>query len=298
MEDAPVLADRAPVPRRIHLALVLALWSASALPLGAVPQSKGAVPKEKDLLANFEKGFASGDAATREAAITTLGEASRELSDKGASKRVAQALVLGLKDAELSVGAAALFQLGREREVDTVISALGETLRLHRAELEGKIRRKDVEARNYVERATVLFRNACRVLANYRDDRSAAILVGLLAKVPAESKDHDLTQRLVTALAPTTLELGTLAAFETAVKRLAGFTPGPEGPAQTLLTALEEAVERLELAPPKGAEATAGGWQKWLESNRARLPAKLGRLTTPPTSDPRLAQDGLPGYGG
>jgi len=276
--------------------VVLALAGAGSL--HAAPQAVGGAPTEKALLDAFKKSFASADAATREQALTTLGETSRQLPDKGASKKVAQALVLGLKDAELAVGAAALFQLGREREVDTVIAALGECLRLHRAELEGKIRRKDVEARNYVERATVLFRNACRVLANYRDDRSAAILVGLLAKVPPESKDHDLTQRLVSALGPTTLELGTLAAFETAVKRLAGFTLAPEGPAQTLLTALDEAATRLELAPPKGAEATVAGWQAWLEANRARLPAKLGRLTTPPTSDPRQAQDGLPGYGG
>lgn len=280
-------------------ALVVLVMAGAGTSPHAAPQAAPGAPTERALLDAFKKSFASADASAREQALTTLGESSRQLPDKGAGKKVAQALVLGLEDAELAVGAAALFQLGRERDVDTVITALGECLRMHRAELEGKIRRQDVEARNYVERATVLFRNACRVLANYKDDRSAAILVGLLAKVPPESKDHDLTLRLVTALGPTVLELGTLAAFETAVKRLAGFDRArTDGAASKLQEALEEAATRLELAPPKGVEATPAGWQAWLEVNRSRLPAKLGRLTTPPTSDPRQAQDGLPGYGG
>lgn len=290
----------------VRLALVSALACAgarvallSASPLSATPQAKASAPKEKELLDAFKKAFASSDPSAREAAVTTLGEASRQLPDQGAGKKVAQALALGLEDPELMVGAASCFQLGRERDVDTVIGALEKALRMHRAELESKIRRSDVEARNYVVRATVLFRNACRVLANYRDDRSAACLVGLLAKVPPETKENDLALQLVTALAPTTLELGTQAAFETAVKRLAGFDASlPEGAASQLLEALEEAATRAELPGPKGVEATPAGWQAWLELNKGRLPTKLGRLTAPPTSEPRLAQDGLPGYGG
>lgn len=291
--------SRPPARRALAVALALAIAGSGGASLHATPQAKSAAPREKELLDAFKKAFDSADAGAREEAVTTLGEASRELADRGAGKRVAQALVQGLEDPELRVGAAVCFQLGRERDVDTVIGGLEKALRMHRAELESKIRRSDVEARNYVERATVLFRNACRVLANYRDDRSAAILVGLLAKVPPETKESDLTLRLVTALAPTALELGTLDAFETAVKRLAGLDPNlPEGAASKLQEALTEAATRAELPPPKGAEATPAGWQAWLEANKSRLPAKLGRLAAPPTSEPRLAQDGLPGYGG
>jgi hypothetical protein len=245
------------------------------------------------------KAYGSGDAAAREAAVTTLGEASRALADHGAGKRVTQALAKALEDPELSVGAAVCFQLGRERDVDTVIAALGDFLKTHRAELESKVRRSDLEARNYVVRATVLFRNACRVLANYRDDRSAAILVGLLAKVPPETKENDLAAQLIDALGPTALDLGTEAAFDTAVKRLAGFDPAlVEGAARKLHDALAEAAKRADAPPPEWSASAPAQWQAWLEDNRSRFPKKLGRLAAPPASEPRLPQDGLPGYGG
>src|SRR5262245_15304740 len=53
-------------------------------------------PTEKDLLADFGKAFKSRKPAERAAAITALGDASRTLPDKGASKPMAKALSDGL----------------------------------------------------------------------------------------------------------------------------------------------------------------------------------------------------------
>src|SRR5688572_15104378 len=189
-----------------------------------------------------------------------------------------------------------MFQLGQERDVDTVIGALGACLQAHLQELEHRVGKSDVRSSDYVERASVVFGNGCRVLSNYRDDRSATLLVGLLAALPEESEKNDLATRLMGSLAPSVLELGTLAAFETAVKRIEDFDrEAPGGAAHTLHDALTAAAKKASTTPPEWNEATPAAWQAWFEENKALFPKKLGRLTAPPKSEPAFPLPGLPG---
>lgn len=254
---------------------------------------------EKELLSAFKEAFASPGAEARAAAVTTLGDASRRLPDKGAGKRVAQALVKGLEDAELEVCQAAVFQLGSGRDVDPVIDALEAFLREHYRQLESRVGRTDTESSDYVSRATVVFENACYVLANYRDDRSAAILVALLGGLRGDTKKSDLGSRLVGALATSALDLGTLAAAETAVEQTMTFSGAAQvGGARKLHDALEAFGTKTGMTPPPWSESYTEHWHAWLEANRNKLPKKLGKLTAPPTSEASHPLNGLPGKSG
>lgn len=262
-------------------------------------QGSAGVPGEKELLAAFKESFGSSDTAVRAAAVTTLGEKSRGLPDQRGGKRVAQALVKGLEDKELEVSAAVLFQLGQGREVDTVIGALAPFLQECHREIERRVESSDPYARNHMERTTVLFENACHVLANHKDDRAAAVLVPLLGGLKADTKKNDLGSRLVGALAAANLELGIEAAVEAAVKQTKTFSgPAQIAGGQKLHEALTAFATKHGMTPPDWSDSYAAQWHAWFEANRNKLPKKLGRLTTPPTNEPSQPLAGLPGKSG
>lgn len=272
---------------------------AVALTLVSAAPSASGVSTEKELLAAFKESFAAPDPGARAAAVTTLGDASRGLPDKGTGKRVAQALVKGLEDAELEVCQAALFELGSGRDVDTVIGALEAFLREHYRQLERRVESSDKESRDYVSRATVLFKNACQVFANYKDDRTAAVLIALLGGLKADTKKNDFGSRVIGALAAAALEQGTEAAAETAVTLTKTFgLPAQSAGAHELHDALSAFATKHEMTPPEWSDAYSEQWFKWLEANRNKLPKKLGRLATPPTSEPSHPLNGLPGKSG
>lgn len=265
----------------------------------ALVGGSGAVQSEKELLAAFKEPFGSSDPTTRAAAVTTLGEQSRGLPDQGGGKRVAQALVKGLEDKELEVCAASIFQLARAREVETTIGALTPFLQESYREIENRIESSDPYAQNHVDRATVLFENACHVLANYEDDRSVAVLVPLLGGLKADKKKNHLGSLLIGALAVASLELGTESALETAVKQTKTFSlPAQAAGAKKLHEALAAFATRKGMTPPEWSDAYSEQWHAWFEANRNQLPKKLGRLTTPPTGDPGQPLAGLPGKSG
>ena len=288
-------------PPAIALTLALAA-SASGLATtssqATTPASSGAV-SEKELLADFKESFDAPDPAMRATAVTTLGELSRQLPDKGAGKRVAQALAKGLEDRELEVGAAVIAQFCSGRDVDTVIGALDPYMRDLYKVIEKNVGNPDDGVRNLVERATYLFENGCIALANYHDDRVAALFVPLLAGLPADTKKRDLGSRLVGPLATAALEQGTEAAAEAAVNQTKTFgLPAQAAGARKLHDALAEFANRNEMTPPEWSDAYAEQWLAWLAANRNKLPKKLGRLTAPPENEPRRAQNVLPGKSG
>jgi len=283
----------------LFAALATVLTLVCAAPVRLASAQVAVVPGEKELLAAFKESFDSSDPDARATAVTTLGDGSRGLPDKGGGKRVAQALVKGLEDQELEVCAAALFQLRDGRDVDAVIGALDAFLREQYRQLERRVESSDDAARNHVDRATVLFENGCHVLANYRDDRAAATLVDFLGGLKADRKKNDLGSRLVGALATSALELGTLAAAESAVAQTMTFSGAAQAAgARKLHEALAAFGNRTGMTPPEWSEAYTEHWHAWLEANRNQLPKKLGRLTTPPTSEPSQPLNGLPGKNG
>jgi len=266
--------------------------------VSAAPNATG-VSNEKELLAAFKESFAAPDPGARAAALTTLGDASRLLPDKGTGKRVAQALVKGLEDRELEVAAAAVAQLCSGRDVDTVIGALDPYLRDLHKQLEQRVGNPDDTVRSFVDRATVAFENGCRALANYKDDRVAALFVPLLAGLPADTKKRDLGSRLVGVLATAALEQGTEAAAEAAVNQTKTFSlPAQAAGARKLHDALSGFANKNEMTPPEWSDAYSEQWFAWLSANRNKLPKKLGRLAAPPTNEPSHPQNGQPGKSG
>src|SRR5262245_34261608 len=285
-----------PHARIFRLVLALALpFSAIA---GANAQSAGAV-NEKDLLAAFKESFAAPDPAARAAAVETLGKGSRALPDKGAGKRVGQALAKGLEDQELEVCQQSVFQLARLRDVDTVTGTVDAFLRGQAKQLERWVESTDDRSRNHVERATCVFVNASHVLANYPDDRSLATLTTLLSNLKADTKKNDLGSRLVGGLSAATLHLGAESAVETAVKLTKTFSgPAQATGARKLHDALAAFATEKGMTPPDFGDDYSAQWHAWLEANRNKLPKKLGKLATPPTSDPGSPLNGLPGKAG
>ena len=254
---------------------------------------------EKDLLAAFKESFAASDPAERAKAVTTLGDASRALPDQGTGKKVAQALAKGFEDDELEVCQASVFMLARRRDVDTAIGALETFLREQYKQLERRVESSDPYSKIHVERATCVFVNASHVLANYPDDRSAATLVALLANLKADTKKNDLGSRLVGGLAAASLHLGTLAAVETSVKQTKTFSgPAQAAGAKQLHDALSAFATAKGMTPPDFGEDYSAQWHAWLEANRNKLPAKLGKLVEPPKTDPGQPLHGLPGKSG
>jgi len=278
---------------------LLPLLLAALAPRAAGQAGAKDAPSERALLATFREAFASAEAAERVGALAALGMDSRGLPDRGTGKRVAQALARGLEDEDLDVRQAALAQLDRERDVDTVIGAFTAFLRGHYRALERHQGNVDGPGRDFYTRGSVLFQNACNAFANYRDDRTAAVLVPLLENLPADSRKGDLGPRVVGALAASALDQGTLAAAEAAVRQTKAFSPTEqESGARALHAALAAFASGLDTTPPEWSEEYADEWQAWLEEHAKGLPKKIGRLAEPPASEPKRPRNGLPGKSG
>ena len=294
----------APTPRRraagcrvLPLALAALLLAPAASlaaqdggkPAGdpADPAAAPAGPTEKDLLADFNKAFKSKKPEERTAAITALGDASRTLPDKGTSKPVAKALSEGLADEELEVRTAAVGQLAYGRHLETVFGAFKDMLQDQRKQIDKRITRPDPESRDYVGRASRLYGEAARALANYRDDRSAATLSDEIKSLRPNTDGANLSTRLVGDLARALLSLGTADAVEITVKQAAVYSDddGFQEPAQRAIhEALAEFSTAKGVAPPEFTQTYYVAWNDWFEANAKLFPKKLGKLDAPPTS--------------
>lgn len=267
-----------------------------ALLCAAGPRAQTGAKSEKDLLAAFKEGFANAEPSARAAAVAALGDGSRALPDKGAGKRVAQALVKALADPELDVGAAAVQELARGRDVDTTLAGFDAFLRDTARALEKRLGATDKDGRDFVGRGTVLFENACFALGNYRDERALAPLLALLGGLRPDTKKSDLGSRLIGGLAVGALELGSLPALEAVVAQTDAFdAKTQEAGARKLHAALSEFATRTKTTGPEWSENYAKDWRAWLEANRGAFPAKLGRLASPPADWPPHPLNGLPG---
>ena len=249
-------------------------------------------PAEKDLLADFGKAFKSRKPAERAAAITALGDASRELPDKGTSKPMAKALSDGLKDDELEVRAAAVGQLAYGRHIETVLAAFKDMLEDQRKQIDKRITRPDPESRDYVGRASRLYGDACRALANYKDDRSTAALSDEIKSLRPNTDGANLSTRLVGDLSRALLSLGTADAVENTVKQTQVYSEDDgfqEPAARAIHEALAEFSTAKGVAPPEWSKTYYVAWHNWFEANSKLFPKKLGKLDTPPTA----ASDGM-----
>jgi len=249
-------------------------------------------PTEKDLLADFGKAFKSRKPAERAAAITALGDASRELPDKGTSKPMAKALSDGLADDELEVRAAAVGQLAWGRQVETVLAAFKSMLEDQRKQIDKRITRPDPESRDYVGRASRLYGDACRALANYKDDRSEATLSEEIKSLRPNTDGANLSTRLVGDLARALLSLGTAEAVENTVKQTQVYSEDDgfqEPAARAIHEALAEFSTAKGVAPPEWSKTYYVSWHNWFEANSKLFPKKLGKLDAPPTA----AADGM-----
>ena len=254
-------------------------------PAGAAAAPAG--PTEKDLLADYGKAFKSRKPAERAAAVTALGDASRELPDKGTSKPIAKALSDGLGDDELEVRAAAVGQLAYGRDVETVLPAFKAMLDDQRKQIDKRITRPDPESRDYVGRASRLYGDACRALANYRDDRSVATLSGEIKSLRPNTDGANLSTRLVGDLARALLSLGTGDAVENTVKQTQVYSEDDgfqEPAARAIHEALAEFSTAKGVAPPEWSKTYYVAWRNWFEANGKLFPKKLGKLDAPPTS--------------
>jgi len=285
----------APRPLRLSGALLAALLLAPLGPLAAQGAAGGAPgasqdaapagPSEKDLLSEFTKAFKSHKTPERAAAITALGDMSRQLPDQGAGKAVAKALAEGLGDDELEVRSAAVGQLGYGRHVDTTISAFKSMLEDQRKQIDKRITRPDAESRDYVARGSRLYGDACHALANYRDDRSVAVLSDQIKSLRPNTDGNNLSTRLVGELARALLSLGTFDAVQVTVRQTQAYSDddGFQEPAgRALHEALAEFSTAKGVAPPEWSKTYYVAWDDWFEANSKLFPKKLGKLDAPP----------------
>ncbi len=283
--------------------LALATLLPLAPPAGAQTERPGDPPAttEKDLLAEFNKAVKVPGGKERAAAYTALGEASRSLPDKGASKLLAKTLARGLDEDDLEIRSAVVAQLGWGRDVDTVIAGFKGFLDGQLKDVDKRITRPDEESRSYVGSGVVLLGNACTALANYRDDRSIEILASLLRNLRQNSEGADLSTRVVGPIAKALLSLGTHDAVEAAVKQTQTFTGDWQGPAaKNLHEALAQFATAAGAAPPDYSDNVAVAWHEWFQKNADKFPRKIGKLKEPPASPPpgmdgkemRTARDG------
>lgn len=253
----------------------------------AAPAASPAGPVEKDLLADFTKAFKSRKPPERSAAITALGDLSRTLADKGVSKPMARALAEGLRDDELEVRAAAVGQLAWGRQVDTVIAAFEDMLEDQRKQIDKRITRPDPESRDYVGRGSRLYGDACRALANYRDDRSAAALTDQIKNLRPNTDSNNLSTRIVGDLARSILSLGTADGVEATVQQTQVYSQD-DGFQDSAARALHEALAEFStvkgVAPPEFSQTYYVAWHDWFEANGKLFPKKLGKLDAPPAA--------------
>jgi hypothetical protein len=266
------------------------------LTLGTPVQERAGKGKsEKELLADFQKQIGDSDPAKRVEAVKALGDGTRQLEDKGASKAVAKALVRALEDPEFEVQDAAAFQLSFGRDVDTALGGLKEHLDALYAALARTQKASDPAQRNTAERGRVHFLNGCKAMANFRDDRGVAWLAQNLGQLRAD----ELGESLVGKLAATALDLDALDVVTAAVKQTKVFHGTQEEPhLHALFAALSEFAARHQTTPPEWSAEYAAAWQAWLEANQNKFTKKFGRQKAPPPEAPIRGMDGLPGKSG
>jgi hypothetical protein len=288
-------------PGRLMAAVFLPLLLVAAVlaPVTSAQDAEG--PTEKGLVGEFSKAFRSKDPAVRSAAITALGDMSRQLEDGGTSKRIAKELAKGLDDDELEVRAAAIGQLAWGRHVDTAISAFKSGLDDMQKQVDRRLTKPDEEAQNYVQVGSRLYGNACMALANYKDDRSADILASQLKNLRRNTENNNLSSRLVGRVAKALLDIGDKEGVEIAIRQMGVYQGGEyqAQPSRNLHQELAEFAVRVGKAPPNWEENVAVAWHNWFEDNEDLFPKKVGKLKEPPPErpyvDPRTRQGRMDG---
>lgn len=274
--------------------LLPALLSALLLAVPAVAQDPPAAkgPDEKTLLKDFDKAFKAREAPARAAAVTALGELSRQLADGGRSKALAKALAKALGDDDLEVQSAGVAQLAWGRDVETALPALGDHVEVVRKAVDQRITNPSEEAKAYVNRATRLFGDTCTALANYRDDRAVATLAAIIQRLQSVTEDNDTSTRLIGRIAEPLLALGTHDAVRACVRQtqeyaqMDGFQ---EAAAKELHRVLAIFATREGKAPPDYSQTYYVDWDNWFEKHADSFPKKLGKLKEPPPEPARVA---------
>ncbi len=284
------------------LAAALLLATPRALAQKAPPDAPGKsgqpaaeAPDEKDLVREYDKALKTKDAATRAAAVMALGDASRALPDGGVSKYLAKALARTLEDEDLEVQSAVVAQLSWGREVETALDALGAHVEVVRKEVERRITRPDEESKSYVNRATRLFGDTCKALANYRDDRAVEALAAIIQRLRANTEDNNASARLVGRIAEALLDLGTHDAVQACIRQTQTYTEVDgyqEVAAKELHRVLAIFATRVGKAPPDFSQTWSVSWDNWFEEHGDSFPKKLGKLKQPPGQAPASMQPG------
>ncbi len=279
------------------LAVVLLLAPAAAAQDEPVTDAKAAkAPDEKDLVHDYDKAMKAREPAQRAAAVTALGDLSRQLPDKGASRYVAKALAKALEDDDLEVQSAAVGQMSWGRDVDTTIAALGQHVNAVREGVEKRITRPDEESKSWVNRATRLFADSGKALANYRDDRAVESLASTIGRLKPNTDGNDASTRLVGRNAEPLLALGTYDAVAACVRQTQQYseTDGFQEPAaKELHRVLAIFATRAGKAPPDFTQNFYVDWDNWLEKHGAAFPKKLGKLKEPPSRPPAVDEPGM-----
>jgi len=244
-------------------------------------------PTEKSLIGDFGKAYRSKDAPTRAAAITALGDLSRQLEDGGTSKRIAKELAKGLDDDELEVRAAAVGQLAWGRHPASVIGVFQSGIEDLQKQVDRRITKPDDEAQEYVRRGTRLFGDACMALANYKDDRSSDILASQLKNLRRNTDNNNLSTLMVGRAAKALLDIGKQEGVEIAIRQMGVYNGQYQGPASRALhQELAEFAVRVGKAPPNWEENVGVAWHNWFEDNEDLFPKKIGKLKEPPPERP------------
>ena len=291
---------RRPGPLSVVAALVLLISSASAQSPDKPGADKPAAGKdaagkpakaldEKDFVHDFDKEFATKDAAARVAAISKLGDSTRQLADGGRTRYVARALAKGLEDDDLEVQSAAVAQLAWGRDVDTVLDVLAKHVENTRKEIEKRITRPDEENRKYVNRATRLFGDSCHALANHRDDRAVDSLASIIGRLRPNTDGSDTSTRLVGRIAESLLTLGSHEAVDACIKQTGVYSDDDtfqEPAAKDLHRVLSLFASRVGKAGPDYTPTYYVEWANWFKKHEDAFPKKLGKLKDPPSSPP------------
>ncbi|MBM3984960.1 MAG: hypothetical protein FJ296_04600 [Planctomycetes bacterium] len=278
------------------LAIALLLATPRAVAQKSPPDAPGKsgqpaaqAPDEKALVREYDKALKTKDAATRAAAVMALGDASRALPDGGASKYMAKALARTLEDEDLEVQSAVVAQLSWGRDVETVLDALGAHVEVVRKEVERRISRPDEESKSYVNRATRLFGDTSKALANYRDDRSVEALASIIQRLRANTEGNTTSARLVGRIAEALLDLGTHDAVQACIRQTQMYTEVDgyqELAAKELHRVLAIFATRVGKAPPDFSLTWSVAWDNWFEEHGSSFPKKLGKLKQPPAQAP------------
>jgi hypothetical protein len=251
------------------------------------PAAKG--PDETSLVHEFDKVYLSKDPTARAAAVSKLGAATRQLPDAGRSRYVAKAIGKALDDDDLEVQSAAVTELAFGRDVDTTLELLGKDVENIRKEIDKRSTRVDQASKTYVNRATRLFGDTCRALANYRDDRAVDSLASIIQRLRPNGDGYDVSTRLIGRIAEPLLSLGTQSAVDACVKQTQTYsnTDGFQEPAaKELHRVLSEFATKVGKAPPDFSPTWYVAWAQWFRKNGDALPKALGKIKDPPDKPP------------